>query len=104
MATVAITSVVSAYSTLPCNIRVYTCTCCTMSRIAGVLTFLFCNRRTNVALSRGRHHLLIVGHADNLRQNTLWSRVVSYLEGNNVSMMVLMVLAINISHHFPQIN
>ena len=82
MAMVTVTSVVNVSSALPCNIRMYTFTCCTMSRIAGVLTFRFCYRRTNVALSRGRHHLLIVGHADNLRQNTLWGRIVSYLEGN----------------------
>ncbi|XP_067933327.1 uncharacterized protein [Watersipora subatra] len=37
-------------------------------------------RRINVALSRGKHHLLIVGHLGNLRTNTLWSKVVSYLE------------------------
>lgn len=35
-----------------------------------------------MALSRGKHHLIIVGHAENLRRSNLWSNVVSYLEGN----------------------
>ncbi|XP_067670945.1 5'-3' DNA helicase ZGRF1-like [Haliotis asinina] len=38
--------------------------------------FIDSDKRANVALTRARHHLLIVGHQKNLSRNKLWSRVI----------------------------
>ena len=47
-------------------------------------TFLFI-RRMNVALTRARHHLLIVGNLKNLSRNSLWAKVLQHCEGLSVS-------------------
>ncbi|XP_061196236.1 protein ZGRF1-like [Saccostrea echinata] len=39
--------------------------------------FIDNQKRTNVALTRARHHLFIVGHLNNLEKNSLWGRVIS---------------------------
>jgi len=38
--------------------------------------FIDCERRTNVALTRAKRHLLIVGNLRNMVQNPLWSNVI----------------------------
>ncbi|WAQ97409.1 ZGRF1-like protein, partial [Mya arenaria] len=43
--------------------------------------FIDNDKRTNVALTRARHHLLIVGHHGNLSANPLWSRVIHHCRG-----------------------
>ncbi|XP_062594375.1 LOW QUALITY PROTEIN: uncharacterized protein LOC134255841 [Saccostrea cucullata] len=39
--------------------------------------FIDNHKRTNVALTRARHHLFIVGHLNNLEKNQLWGKVIS---------------------------
>ncbi|XP_060042225.1 protein ZGRF1 [Erinaceus europaeus] len=43
--------------------------------------FIDSEKRMNVALTRGRRHLLIVGHLACLRKNRLWARVIQHCEG-----------------------
>lgn len=45
------------------------------------LGFIDSERRMNVALTRGRRHLLIVGNLACLRKNQLWGRVIQHCEG-----------------------
>ncbi|KAJ7369746.1 Protein zgrf1 [Desmophyllum pertusum] len=40
--------------------------------------FIDCDRRTNVALSRAKRHLLIVGNLKMLSCNTVWGKVIDY--------------------------
>ncbi|XP_062055703.1 protein ZGRF1 isoform X4 [Lepus europaeus] len=43
--------------------------------------FIDSEKRMNVALTRGRRHLLIVGNLACLRKNQLWRRVIQHCEG-----------------------
>ncbi|XP_006881207.1 PREDICTED: uncharacterized protein C4orf21 homolog [Elephantulus edwardii] len=45
------------------------------------LGFIDSEKRMNVALTRGRRHLLIVGNLACLRKNRLWGRVIQHCEG-----------------------
>ncbi|XP_060575626.1 protein ZGRF1-like [Ruditapes philippinarum] len=40
--------------------------------------FIDNDKRTNVALTRARHHLLIVGNLNNLSKNVLWGKVINH--------------------------
>ncbi|XP_045687223.1 protein ZGRF1 [Phyllostomus hastatus] len=51
---------------------------CVRTRQVG---FIDSERRVNVALTRGRRHLLIVGNLACLRRNRLWGRVIQHCEG-----------------------
>ncbi|XP_058522928.1 protein ZGRF1 isoform X2 [Ochotona princeps] len=51
---------------------------CVRTRQVG---FIDSEKRMNVALTRGRRHLLIVGNLACLRKNRLWSRVIQHCEG-----------------------
>ncbi|XP_031231302.1 protein ZGRF1 isoform X2 [Mastomys coucha] len=52
---------------------------CVRTRQVG---FIDSERRMNVALTRGRRHLLIVGSLSCLRKNRLWGRVIQHCEGS----------------------
>ncbi|XP_028932864.1 protein ZGRF1 isoform X2 [Ornithorhynchus anatinus] len=43
--------------------------------------FIDSERRTNVALTRGKRHLLIVGNVACLKKNRLWGNVIQHCEG-----------------------
>ncbi|XP_020857019.1 5'-3' DNA helicase ZGRF1 isoform X1 [Phascolarctos cinereus] len=43
--------------------------------------FIDSEKRMNVALTRGKRHLLIVGNLDCLKKNRLWGRVIQHCEG-----------------------
>uniref|UniRef100_A0ABI7YHC5 GRF-type domain-containing protein n=1 Tax=Felis catus TaxID=9685 RepID=A0ABI7YHC5_FELCA len=51
---------------------------CVRTRQVG---FIDSEKRMNVALTRGRRHLLIVGNLACLRKNQLWGRVIQHCEG-----------------------
>ncbi|EHB10450.1 hypothetical protein GW7_01310, partial [Heterocephalus glaber] len=51
---------------------------CVRTRHVG---FIDSETRVNVALTRGRRHLLIVGNLACLRRNGLWGRVIQHCEG-----------------------
>ncbi|XP_048189561.1 protein ZGRF1 [Perognathus longimembris pacificus] len=51
---------------------------CVRTRQVG---FIDSEKRVNVALTRGRRHLLIVGNLACLRKNRLWGRVIQHCEG-----------------------
>lgn len=51
---------------------------CVRTRHVG---FIDSARRVNVALTRGRRHLLLVGSLACLRRNRLWARVIQHCEG-----------------------
>lgn len=51
---------------------------CVRTRQIG---FIDSEKRMNVALTRGRRHLLIVGNLACLRKNHLWGRVIQHCEG-----------------------
>lgn len=51
---------------------------CVRTRQVG---FIDSEKRMNVALTRGRRHLLIVGSLSCLRKNRLWGRVIQHCEG-----------------------
>lgn len=53
---------------------------CVRTRFVG---FINCPRRTNVALSRAKHHLVIAGNLRLLRSDKLWSRVLDVAEEQN---------------------
>ncbi|XP_041364413.1 uncharacterized protein LOC121379827 [Gigantopelta aegis] len=44
------------------------------------LGFIDSDKRMNVALTRARHHLLIVGNLKNLSRNSLWAKVLQHCE------------------------
>jgi superfamily I DNA and/or RNA helicase len=46
--------------------------CCRTEKLG----FIVSSRRLNVALSRARHHLIVVGHRDTLRGNPVWKSVI----------------------------
>ncbi|XP_012510529.1 PREDICTED: protein ZGRF1 [Propithecus coquereli] len=51
---------------------------CVRTRQVG---FIDSEKRMNVALTRGKRHLLIVGNLACLRRNRLWGRVIQHCEG-----------------------
>lgn len=51
---------------------------CVRTRQVG---FIDSEKRMNVALTRGRRHLLIVGNLACLKKNRLWGRVIQHCEG-----------------------
>ncbi|XP_056659040.1 protein ZGRF1 isoform X3 [Monodelphis domestica] len=51
---------------------------CVRTRQVG---FIDSEKRMNVALTRGKRHLLIVGNLDCLKKNRLWGRVIQHCEG-----------------------
>lgn len=51
---------------------------CVRTRQVG---FIDSEKRMNVALTRGRRHLLIVGHLACLRGSRLWGRVIQHCAG-----------------------
>lgn len=51
---------------------------CVRTRQVG---FIDSEKRMNVALTRSRRHLLIVGSLSCLRKNRLWERVIQHCEG-----------------------
>nr|XP_055241168.1 protein ZGRF1 isoform X5 [Gorilla gorilla gorilla] len=51
---------------------------CVRTRHVG---FIDSEKRMNVALTRGKRHLLIVGNLACLRKNRLWGRVIQHCEG-----------------------
>nr|XP_014353426.1 PREDICTED: protein ZGRF1 [Latimeria chalumnae] len=51
---------------------------CVRTRQVG---FIDSEKRMNVALTRGRRHLLIVGNLACLRKNKLWGKVIHHCEG-----------------------
>ncbi|XP_044536985.1 protein ZGRF1 [Gracilinanus agilis] len=51
---------------------------CVRTRHVG---FIDSEKRMNVALTRGKRHLLIVGNLDCLKKNRLWGRVIQHCEG-----------------------
>ncbi|XP_054997895.1 protein ZGRF1 [Sorex araneus] len=53
---------------------------CVRTRNVG---FIDSGRRMNVALTRGRRHLLIVGSLACLRENRLWGRVIQHCQGRD---------------------
>lgn len=55
---------------------------CVRTRQVG---FIDSEKRMNVALTRGRRHLLVVGHLACLRGSRLWGRVVQHCAGEAAS-------------------
>ncbi|XP_069315279.1 5'-3' DNA helicase ZGRF1 isoform X2 [Eulemur rufifrons] len=53
---------------------------CVRTRQVG---FIDSEKRMNVALTRGKRHLLIVGNLACLRKNRLWGRVIQHCEGRD---------------------
>lgn len=52
---------------------------CVRTRQIG---FIDSEKRTNVALTRAKRHLLIVGNLACLSRNRLWGRVIHHCKGN----------------------
>ncbi|KAL8586829.1 hypothetical protein ACOMHN_052705 [Nucella lapillus] len=50
---------------------------CVRTRSVG---FIDSDKRMNVALTRARHHMLIVGHQKNLHANRRWAEVISHCQ------------------------
>ncbi|XP_075400025.1 5'-3' DNA helicase ZGRF1 [Tenrec ecaudatus] len=67
---------------------------CVRTRQVG---FIDSEKRMNVALTRGRRHLLIVGNLACLRKNQLWERVIQHCEGREDGLQ-------HASHYEPQLN
>ncbi|KAM6220972.1 5'-3' DNA helicase ZGRF1 [Rhynchocyon petersi] len=61
------------------------------------LGFIDSEKRMNVALTRGRRHLLIVGHLTCLRKNHMWARVIQHCEGREDGLQ-------QASQYEPQLN
>uniref|UniRef100_A0A452J2E8 5'-3' DNA helicase ZGRF1 n=1 Tax=Gopherus agassizii TaxID=38772 RepID=A0A452J2E8_9SAUR len=57
---------------------------CVRTRQVG---FIDSEKRMNVALTRGKRHLLIVGNLACLSKNKLWGFVIHHCEGNNCFVM-----------------
>ena len=45
------------------------------------LGFITCPRRLNVALTRSRHHLVVVGKASNLTRHRGWANIIDACQG-----------------------
>ncbi|XP_024530669.1 uncharacterized protein LOC112346283 [Selaginella moellendorffii] len=69
-------STVDAFQGLEKDVIILSC-----CRTAG-LGFLASKQRLNVALTRARHHLLIIGSASNLQRNSLWEELLEPLRRN----------------------
>nr|XP_054365038.1 protein ZGRF1 [Mirounga angustirostris] len=67
---------------------------CVRTRQVG---FIDSEKRMNVALTRGRRHLLIVGNLSCLRKNRLWGRVIQHCEGREDGLQ-------HASQYEPQLN
>ncbi|XP_008565241.1 PREDICTED: protein ZGRF1 [Galeopterus variegatus] len=67
---------------------------CVRTRQVG---FIDSEKRMNVALTRGRRHLLIVGNLACLRKNRLWGRVIQHCEGREDGLQ-------HASQYEPQLN
>lgn len=67
---------------------------CVRTRQVG---FIDSEQRMNVALTRGRRHLLIVGNLACLRKNRLWGRVIQHCEGREDGLQ-------HASQYEPQLN
>ncbi|XP_029419721.1 protein ZGRF1 isoform X6 [Nannospalax galili] len=67
---------------------------CVRTRQVG---FIDSEERMNVALTRGRRHLLIVGNLACLRKNRLWGRVIQHCEGRGDGLQ-------HASQYEPQLN
>uniref|UniRef100_A0A8C3WJC5 5'-3' DNA helicase ZGRF1 n=1 Tax=Catagonus wagneri TaxID=51154 RepID=A0A8C3WJC5_9CETA len=67
---------------------------CVRTRQVG---FIDSEKRMNVALTRGRRHLLIVGNLTCLRKNRLWGRVIQHCEGREDGLQ-------HASQYEPQLN
>jgi superfamily I DNA and/or RNA helicase len=50
------------------------------SNSQGRIGFLENERRTNVALTRAQHGLIIVGNAETLSSNAKWKTLIAYFE------------------------
>ncbi|XP_020622992.1 uncharacterized protein LOC110060547 [Orbicella faveolata] len=50
--------------------------------------FIDCDRRTNVALTRAKRHLLIVGNLKMLSCNTVWGKVIEHCQSKMFSLLV----------------
>ncbi|XP_036776736.2 protein ZGRF1 isoform X6 [Manis pentadactyla] len=67
---------------------------CVRTRQVG---FIDSEKRMNVALTRGRRHLLIVGNLACLRENRLWGHVIQHCEGREDGLQ-------HASQYEPQLN
>ncbi|XP_077611121.1 5'-3' DNA helicase ZGRF1 [Crocuta crocuta] len=67
---------------------------CVRTRQVG---FIDSEKRMNVALTRGRRHLLIVGNLACLRKNRLWGHVIQHCEGREDGLQ-------HASQYEPQLN
>ncbi|XP_035148991.2 5'-3' DNA helicase ZGRF1 isoform X11 [Callithrix jacchus] len=67
---------------------------CVRTRQVG---FIDSEKRMNVALTRGKRHLLIVGNLVCLRKNRLWGRVIQHCEGREDGLQ-------HASQYEPQLN
>ncbi|XP_032110606.1 protein ZGRF1 isoform X7 [Sapajus apella] len=67
---------------------------CVRTRQVG---FIDSEKRMNVALTRGKRHLLIVGNLACLRKNRLWGRVIQHCEGREDGLQ-------HASQYEPQLN
>ena len=47
----------------------------------GLSGFLTSERRVNVAVTRARHHLVLVGHVGTLQQSIMWRRLIGEADG-----------------------
>lgn len=59
---------------------------CVRTRQMG---FIDSERRMNVALTRAKRHLLIVGHLGCLSRNRLWGRVIQHCKGTGLGFSAL---------------
>ena len=48
-----------------------------MTSVQGSLGFLTDERRLNVAITRARHFMFVIGNAETLIKNEIWSQLVS---------------------------
>ena len=61
-------------------------------KIVVLPVFILLRRRVNVALTRAKNHLFILGSQKHLTQNDLWSKVIMYCAGKSDSLLSLFYL------------